>query len=226
MKKTLLIAIAGLSFINFIPTQVQALSYTLGQNSAVPGITVRGQSFTPSVIGVQGTGTPPASGNVQLDSWTFVYQAPGSTSITEDTLYIYGILPNVADSSNGVGSLYTSNGTIDQIVNDTFFGSGSRPSRTWTFSNAVLDVNTVYFVVLPSPQTIRVTTSSAYDGGGFIGSSGANLVVTPPTDTGFRAVFTDLTPVPFEFSPVLGLSVLGGLYLTKKAVKAVSKSSS
>jgi hypothetical protein len=208
-------ATASLSVFNSYTFQAQAATFTLGQSNAVNGIPLRGQGFIPDAIGDQGTGSAPASGNVTLDSWTFVYQSPGSSSITENTLYIYDSLPTVTDLNSGIGALYTSNGTIDLLVNDPFFGAGLRPSRTWTFTGAVLDVNTTYFALLPSNQTIRVATSSypttAY---------GTNLAAQGTLDTGFRA---SLTQVPFEFSPIFGLTVVGGVYLTNKFRKKLIK---
>jgi len=52
----------------------------------------------------------------------------------------------------------------------------------------------------------------AYPNGAFIRDS----TFVTSFDTGFQGTFSAITPVPFEFSPALGLVGLGALWTGKK----------
>jgi hypothetical protein len=92
----------------------------------------------------------------------------------------------------------------------------SFPAVTWTFTGglSVID-NQTYTAVLAPDLEYSVNFSSQYPNGNVtIGS-----IDEFPIDLVFRGTFSSATPVPFEFSPALGLGVLGGLFALKKLVK-------
>ena len=101
---------------------------------------------------------------------------------------------------------------------------------TWTFASSVelIETSTYTAVLRGADPSISFLTT--------INNSYLNGTVTfefvtpfPAVDTLFRANYT-LQPIPFEFSPALGLSVLGGLWglglVAKRIKKAKSKQKS
>ncbi|NDJ16206.1 hypothetical protein [Myxacorys almedinensis] len=184
-----------------LPTAASA--FTIGQTSSTGNATAtRGQSFIPSNIGPNGSGTAPSNGTVPLQSVTFAYI--DAASRTASTLYLYNSVPTFANLTAGVGALLNSDGFSDSIDPDSRFGAF--PSRTFFFTGANLDVNTTYYALFSQTQGIRFVNPGSYSGGSRY--TGSTSLLAASTDTAFIADFTP-TPVPFVFSPLLGLGGVG-----------------
>lgn len=186
-----------------LPSAASAL--TVAQTSSSNNGSIRGQSFTPNNIGPNGSGIPPGSGTVLLNSVTFGYESGGSRSATSLYIYRADSLPTSAELSSGTNALFSSiNSFTNSVGNDPAFGL---PTRTFNFTGALLDVNTTYVALTPIDQSIRISVSSpsSYAGGDmFFSSNQANNLA----DAAFRADLT-ATPVPFAFNPLLGLGGAG-----------------
>ncbi|NDJ16208.1 hypothetical protein [Myxacorys almedinensis] len=194
-----------------VPTVASA--FTVGQTTASFSLNnVRGQSFTPSNIGPNGTGTPPV-GNVQLSAFTYAYAS--DVNRTANTLYIYNFLPALADLNTGTGNLYASTGFTDSVGGDSRFNPAN-PSRTFTFAGANLDANTTYYALFSLNQAIRDEDTTNPYSGHFEYVDNGNLSTTSFT-AAFIADFTP-TPVPFVFNPLLGLGWVG-LSKARKALR-------
>jgi hypothetical protein len=86
---------------------------------------------------------------------------------------------------------------------------------TWTFAGglAITDTST-YTAVLAPNLTFLFNNFDPYTNGR--GTFGTGDLFISATDTVFQATFSAATPVPFEFSPALGLVGLGALWVAKK----------
>jgi hypothetical protein len=94
----------------------------------------------------------------------------------------------------------------------------SFPAVTWTFTGGLKIIdNLTYTAVLAPNLNFKVSNSnpSVYPDG----SIRINSFPLANFDLVFQGTFSSATPVPFEFSPALGLGVLGGLFALKKLVK-------
>ncbi|MDX1977063.1 MAG: hypothetical protein SFT94_05260 [Pseudanabaenaceae cyanobacterium bins.68] len=151
-----------------------------------------GQSFRNDPAGTGAT--------IFLDTWTFGFtNSANQTTAAATTLTIY----------NGTGNGGTIVGTSTSTATGTFAGL---PSVTWTFPGSLPIVdNLIYTAVLAPTLGYGISTSNPYP-------NGVLTVGTFPVageDRVFRGVFS-ATPVPFEFSPVGGVIVLGGLWASKR----------
>jgi hypothetical protein len=149
------------------------------------------------------------SGNgatINLNTWTVAFNSLGSqATAAANTLTIY--------SGIGNGGSVVPGGTSNTAFTGTFANSSA---VTWTFTGGlpIID-NQTYTAVLTPFLDYRLTTSSAYP-------DGVLTVFTNPSpsqDLVFQGTFSSATPVPFEFSPALGLGVLGGLFALNRFVK-------
>jgi hypothetical protein len=131
-------------------TQTEAGTYSIGNAQPTTVFFVEGESFTPSVQGNAGTGTPIASpsGTVLLTSFTIDFQNPATAPTP---LYIYAFEPTVAEAAVGTGSLATG----------SYAGGG-----VYDFSTPVnLTFTTKYFAVLPTSASIFDGDAVNYPGG-------------------------------------------------------------
>jgi hypothetical protein len=91
---------------------------------------------------------------------------------------------------------------------------------TWTFTGGLQIIdNQTYSAIINTSQNLAFRTTfvaTSYPNGSLrFGTGGGSSGV----DTVFQGTFSAATPVPFEFSPALGLGALGGLFALKKLVK-------
>ena len=173
-----------------------------------------GQSFTPSVQGNAGTGTPPGSGTVYLKNFSIGGVTQSGSLFILSSGYI-GAAASLSTSTTGyVGSTSTITGSAYD------FGAG-----------LALNVNTQYFAYTNADLTNALYSSAnPYHGGNLdsISFGGAYAGAAPGYDYVFSATF-DYTPpagVPFEFSPSLGIisvATLGGLHYWRKNRKKQEK---
>jgi hypothetical protein len=155
---------------------------------------IQGQSFTPSVQGDRGSGTPTASpsGTVLLTQFSVDFnltdfEPPPPPAV----LYIYAFAPTVAQvDNNGQGSL----------------GAGTLidPSGVYGFSDLELSFGQKYFAVLPASRSIYDIPDS-YDGGADLFPQ-AGAVAEGGFDAGFTATFTTV-PGPSSLA-LLGAGIL------------------
>jgi hypothetical protein len=177
-----------------------ALNTTIGNsftNIAGSGSN-NGQSF---INDPSGTGA-----TINLDTWTFAFiNAANQTTAAASTLTIY--------SGTGNGGTVVGTSSNTSTLN---FGSPSFPAVTWTFTGGLQIIdNQTYTAVLAPNLGFRFTASSVYPNG----VRTSNTTGFSNSDTVFQGTFSAATPVPFEFSPALGLGVLGGLFALKRFVK-------
>jgi hypothetical protein len=174
-----------------------------------------GQGFNPSVQGNAGTGTRPVSGSVFLTSFSFGAVSSAS-GIAVGNLYVFSAPytntpTNLAvTSTNLIGS---SNGTSSNFY--TFAGNG-----------LTLDVNTDYYAYQDAAN-IFVGFGGTYGNAssqiGFqANNSSSSFSPVPAADLNFTANFTTSVPVPFEFSPTLGIGILGGAWLVRRKLRKKS----
>ena len=147
----------------------------------------------------------PLGGNsvINLDTWTFAFfNAENQTLALSKTLTIYSGIGNI--SGNEVGT------SISAVISNF----GGLNSVRWTFAGGLpIVTNTPYSAVI-APSLIYILSPNVYPNGTRL--NGINPI---DLDLAFQGTFSSATPVPFEFSPALGLGVLGGLFVLKKLVK-------
>ena len=178
-----------------ISSPVSALNNTIGNSMSNGG-------FTNSNAGQSFINDPSGSGaSINLNTWTLVFQPLASqTTAAATTLTIY----------NGTGNGGTIVGTSSDTSTLTIAGS---PAVTWTFAGGLQIIdNSTYTAVLAPSLTSRASSNNPYPNGLVTVSTG----IEPIFDLVFEGTFSAVTPVPFEFSPALGLGVLGGLWAAKK----------
>ena len=178
-----------------ISSPVSALNNTIGNSMSNGG-------FTNSNAGQSFINDPSGSGaSINLNTWTLVFQPLESqTTASNSVLTIY----------NGTGNGGTIVGTSSDTSTLTIAGS---PAVTWTFAGGLQIIdNSTYTAVLAPSLTYLFANSNPYPNGSVtVGST-----PLPSLDLVFQGTFSAATPVPFEFSPALGLGVLGGLWAAKK----------
>jgi hypothetical protein len=183
--------------------------YSIG--NATPGTLffVQGQSFTPSVQGNAGIGTPSApAGLVELTSFTIAFQDP---TTAPSMLSIFDHAPTSADAASGSGSLGIG----------TYVGAGE-----YDFANPViLAFTSKYFAVLPTSASIFDGAGDPYSGGIDLFPRSAGGVVEEgfgDFDIGFTA---NLRAVPEPASLVmLGSGLIGMLCYSLRRRASVSAS--
>jgi hypothetical protein len=163
-----------------------------------------GQSFINDPTSPLGTGT---GAKINLDTWTFAFGNEFNQNIAS------GIALNIY-SGTGNGGTLVGNAPSTNTSKVTF---ASFPAVTWTFTGGLLiDDNQTYTAVLVPDLIYAVNNNvSVYPNGSFTGGTISNDGI----DAVFQGTFSAATPVPFEFSPALGLGVLGGLFALKRFVK-------
>ncbi len=209
-KAVCTLALAGATLLPMAVSE-SASALTVGKfNSTYSNSRLRGQSFTPNVLGPDGSGTAPTSGTADLQSMTFALNNPSDRTAT--TLYLFNALPTVAQADTGTGALFASTGFSDSTGVDPRFGYAT---RTFTFTGASLDVSTRYFAVLNQDQNLRSGSPGLYTGGGSIYNPGTMSDETSLNlDLAFQADFNP-TPVPFAFNPLFGVGGVGLLQIRK-----------
>jgi hypothetical protein len=133
---------------------------------------------------------------IKLDTFTFRLGGGGDQSaLANSTLTI----------RNGIGS---GGGIVGTSSNTSNLGGDS---LIWTFVGGlnIID-NATYTAVLPGAPNVQANNGNY-----------ANGTLTEGTNSGsqdlaFQATFSAATPVPFEFSPALGVVGLGALWTAKK----------
>lgn len=158
---------------------------------------VQGESFTPSIAGNGGLGTPLArpDGSVLLTRFTIDF--PRSLTPTPPSrLYIYPFAPTIAQVKNdGDGSLGVG----------SYTGGGA-----YAFNNLKLAFSSKYFAILPAPVSIFDGAGNRYAGGvDLFAWNGRVQEGNGQYDIGFHAQYTTQTPEPSS----LILSLLAGLTL-------------
>lgn len=193
--------------------KASALTWSIGTSlgaSTSPNY-YHGQSFTPTVLGPSGSGTPGAT--AYLQSFTFGPSSSGN-------LYIY------SNPYNGTPSgLISGSGLIG--VSSTADNSG-----TYNFGNGGLllsSVSSQFYAYTDSSFNSLYRSTNPYPGGYYFYSSGGNFSANPAFDWNFSANFKD-TPtqaVPWNIEPgqgvALGLPLFIGLRMLKKR-RALKKS--
>jgi hypothetical protein len=84
---------------------------------------------------------------------------------------------------------------------------------TWTFAGGmtITDTSTYTAVLAPALDYVDSCSGNYPNGDSYIGTT-----VLSGQDLLFQATFSAATPVPFEFSPALGLVGLGVLWAGRK----------
>ena len=198
VKKTLA-AVIGMAAV-LTASCAYADSFSIGNLAPTSVFFVQGQSFTASVQGNHGTGTPPASPEpVFLTSFSIDFNNPATAPLS---LYIYGSAPTVGNASTGAGSIGVGTYAGGDVYNFT--------------TPVTLTSDVKYYAVLP-------TSTNIFDGSGNPYSGGVDLFPNPaaPTnplssvgegggafDIGFNATFV-ATPLPT--SAIGGAVLLAGL---------------
>lgn len=199
---------------------------------ATATISTSGFSFTPSNQVPSGTGTPPASGNVLLNSLDVLFVGgsgvKGNVNTPSRNLAIFPSLlqrTGAAVASDAVG------GAVIDWNSATVLGNGATGSSTWirysfTGSNVLLDVNTKYYAAFINPSTGIAFGSNSVDrtslgadpdinaGGGYINTS------SQTDNTGFDIIFSAGFSIPEPSASallVLGLGMLGWVRLQRRA---------
>lgn len=192
-----------------------ASAFTVGQTSTSNGnfSSARGQSFTLSDIGPNGSGPAPTSGTALLNSIKFAFQNAGN--LTATTVYLYNILPTLANLNTGTGALAVSSGFSDTVSDSTF--SGAR-SRTFSFSGVSLDVSTQYFALFSQDQTLLTGFPNPYISGFLWSNNGTNNLGASFADVAFVADATP-TAVPFGFTPLPGLAAAWGVRAVRRKLQ-------
>jgi hypothetical protein len=152
--------------------------------------------------------TPPTGTTINLNTWTFGFADVGSQTAAQGTTLRILL-------GTGNGGMMVSGG-MSNTTSTTTFGSPSTFAVTWTFAGGLQIIdNQTYTAVLAPNLNYRLDTS----GGGAYSNGVVTVGTTPfPTqDLVFRGTFS--VPVPFEFSPALGLGAFGGLFALKQLVK-------
>ena len=166
------------------------------------GNSVLTANISGSNIGQSFINDPSGSGaTINLNTWTLAFvNAANQTTAAAVILTIF----------NGTGNGGTQVGTSSSTSTLTF---ASSPAVTWTFASGLqITDNAIYTAVLAPNLSYSFNTSNPYPNDSVtVGST-----PLPSLDLVFQGTFSAVTPVPFEFSPALGLGVLGGLWAAKK----------
>jgi hypothetical protein len=161
------------------------LMYSIGNNTPPTMFFIQGQSFTPSIQGNRGVGTPTASpaGTVFLTQFGFDFDLSSPFGVPPPVLYIYGFEPSEAQVSNGgQGSLGAG----------THIGGG-----VYAFDNLELPFSTKSFAVLPESRSIFDGSGHPYAGGvDLFPQGGVVREGNGDFDAGFTATFTATVPEP------------------------------
>lgn len=192
-------------------------AYTVSQSLENGEFTVvawgRGQSFTLSDPG-DGGGSLLGSQTAFIDSFTFRFQRSNfAAGAAQDTLMIFDSLPaNPSDITTG-NALFVSTGSFTIDID-----------ATWTFENALLDVDTEYFALLSDDNQFRYSFENNPYGGGRIyyeanPSTNPDTWVldagTPNLDAYFTLSATSSIPEPSTYL-LLGFGLLPLFYYTRK----------
>lgn len=188
-----LAALAGAS-----PARADVM-YSIGNNTPPTLFFIQGQSFTPSVQGNRGVGTPTASpaGTVFLTQFSFDFDPGSPFGVPPPVLYIYAFEPTVAQvDGGGLGSLGVG----------VHVGGG-----VYAFDNLEIPFNTKSFAVLPESRSIFDGAGNPYPGGVDLFPQGGIIAEGfGDFDAGFTATFVSTTvPEP----TTLALFVTGALAL-------------
>jgi len=150
-----------------------------------------GQSFINDPLGTGET--------IKLNTWTASFLFGGSReAAAAATLTI----------RNGVGNAGSVVGTSSSATTGTIGGQ----SVTWTFAGGLNLIDTSTYTAVLAPSLGYRLSNNRYANGALTNNT-ARIVTL---DTSFEATFSAATPVPFEFSPALGLVGLGVLWSGKK----------
>ena len=156
-----------------------------------------------------------------LSSYSFSF---AGSSISGNGIFTTTDLPNGATAGTSV-TINDISGSITDVNNGNIPKNISALLAPGTFAGN----NNLLFPLAADPNQLNangvsftLSDSSRYNLFRFgAGSYGVSSL-------GFGALFptlnlTNVTPVPFEFSPALGLGVLGGLFATKKLIQNYAK---
>ncbi len=142
---------------------------------------VRGESFSPSVAGPDGSGSVGSLQTVYLTSLTIGY-ATSDTTNRASTLYIYDTLPSLSNLNSHSGALYSSDSTDDGSA----FGTGTF-TRTFDFNYIGLDPSKTYFFLFATNQNVTLQTGNPYSGG----AMESTLLVATNKDLQFQVNMQD-----------------------------------
>ena len=165
--------------------RAESIIYSIGNSTSATSFFIQGQSFTPSIQGNRGVGTPTASpaGTVFLTQFSFDFDLSSPFGVPPPVLYIYGFEPSEAQVSNGgQGSLGVG----------TNIGGG-----VYAFDNLELPFGTKSFAVLPESRSIFDGSGNPYAGGvDLFPQGGVVREGNGDFDAGFTATFTATVPEP------------------------------
>jgi len=140
---------------------------------------------------------------INLNTWTFAFaNSSNQTTAAATTLTIF----------NGTGNGGTQVGTSSSTSTLTFAGS---PAVTWTFASGLQIADTATYTAVLAPSLIYRFNNGGNPYPNGTATSGSSALFSN-ADLVFQGTFSAATPVPFEFSPALGLAALGGLWAAKK----------
>ncbi|HOW65555.1 MAG TPA: hypothetical protein P5186_23245 [Candidatus Paceibacterota bacterium] len=151
-------------------TPALAQTFTVGMTSTPDSYnTIAGQSFTPTILGPDGSGTPPGPSDlVNLMSFTFAFNTTGEIIVPE-TLYIVpdSLITSGMSLSTAISHAIYSTSDYSDINANLSFGGYS--TRTFNFTSGVeLTAGTTYAALLESLADLRqvaTTADTAYTGG-------------------------------------------------------------
>jgi hypothetical protein len=196
-----------------------ALNPTIGNNLSE-------NSFGGTNIGQSFINDPTSTGTIiNLNSWTFGLAAESVGVAANSTLTNLSIFLGTGNGGRLIGSSTTTSlAPVSGIVNPA-------TPITWTFAGGLqLRDNVTYTAVIVgnTPISFRGSVTNPYPNGGefdarFTGSAGASSVLDTVFRGNFSAIDTTPIPIPFEFSPVVGLSVLGGIASFKVGSRLIKK---
>jgi hypothetical protein len=160
-----------------------------------------------------------------LSSYDFSFSATtssiGSQPISGSGTFTTTDLPNGADATSSV--------LITNIIGSIFdlsFSNSSAAISTLLPTNAFLGNDNLLFPLALDPNKVSIngvsfnvsSFGSRYNlfknGSVYQISNDFGKSVTTPTLN-----LTNVTPVPFEFNPALGIGILGGVWLVRKGLK-------
>ncbi len=111
-------------------------------------------------------------------------------------------------------------------VDVDFLNPGADLNGAYTFASSGTSWYTVTDPVPTAPTYASLESLTAFDGGSLNNTWTLNIQDRVGINSGdftqWSFNVTEATPVPFEFSPALGLGVLGGAWLVRKALKKKS----
>ena len=204
---------AFLTSILAMPASVSALNLTIGNTT-----TDAGEGISRVNIGQSFINEPGGSGaTINLNSWVFGFDSSANAlSASNRPLSIFIGLGTGGPSGMPIGSSVIT--TLTPVTGYEF-------PVTWTFVGGLPIIDTTLYtaVIFSEPDQVpglKVTgTVSAYPNGTVTDDAKGVIAFDAAFQGNFSAV-----PVPFEFSPAVGILGLGGIYAGRIIIKKLKAS--